>query len=127
VVTGRGYILLEVTTALLVFVLLSVGAVAVLQGQAEAARALYEERVAWEAAMGQIALVEASGARPRAEGRSDLDVSSAGWENLAEGKAVLTLAREEDGVWRAAVEVSWAGFRGGRRRVEAWTLVRAEP
>ena len=109
--------------SLFVVTLVSVSAVAVLRAQGRDVRMLYEERVAWEAAAGQLAL-----AGPAPEGTRELDLGDwAGWENLPQAKAVLTVRGLEKGLREAVVEVSWAGEKGMRRSIEARALLEVKP
>lgn len=122
-VRQRGLVLWEIVTSLFVVTLVSVSAVAVLRAQGRDVRMLYEERVAWEAAAGQLAIV---GAPP--EGTRELAVGDwAGWENLPQAKAVLTVRDVEKGLREAVVEVSWTGEKGLRRSVEARALLEVKP
>ncbi len=125
-VRESGLVLWEVVASLFVVTLVAASAAAVLRAQGRDVRMIYEERVAWEAAAGQLALVEARGAPP--EGTTELDVAGwAGWENLAQPKAVLVVRAVEPGLREAAVTVSWAGEKGVRRSVEARALLEAKP
>ncbi len=126
-VRRAGQVLLEVTAALVIVAFVSVSAAAVLQAEARNVRMLYEERLAWEVASGQLAVLEAARERAPREGTYEIALESPGWENLANGRCEATVAPVEPGVWRASVEVSWDGFRGARRSVAARTILAGAP
>jgi Tfp pilus assembly protein PilX len=124
-VTRRGVALLELTVALALVTLVVIAATALLLRQARDARDLYEERVAFEAASGLVARLEASGFDVP-DGRSEPAASSPGLENLRGAKAILDV-EAFDGGRRARVEVAWTSFRGLARRAEIVTYAGRRP
>jgi len=121
-----GYMLAELGAALLVAAVISISSIAVLARQAVSARMLYEERVAWEVACGRLARVEA-GTLQRSPGRLEIPPTEPGWENLSGAACTLTVSSAEPASERVSVEVSWDGFRGGRRSVQVGTIVGRGP
>jgi len=127
-VAGRkGFALLEILAAMTVMAVLAVSAAVVLQGQAQGVQRLYEERVAWEAAAGQMELLEADGFRGLREGSAEVAVESPGWENLEDPRCAVIVEPMADGMRRVTVRVDWAGYRGGRRQVEVRTAAGGGP
>ncbi len=119
--------LLDLVAAMAVLAVAAVSAAAVLQGHARNVQILYEERAAWEAAAGRMELLEADGFRDLREGSSDVAVDAAGWENLEDARCTLLVEPAGEGMRRVTVRIEWTGFRGGRRQVEARTVIGGKP
>ena len=119
-----GTVLIELMSALFALALVGASLAAALRAQAAEVRMLYEERLAWEVAAGQVELAEAAGA---SEGRVEILVDDPGWENLSGATCVRTVSAGEGGTRRISVDVEWAGFRAIPRRVTARTVLGRVP
>ena len=123
----RGYVLVEAVVAGGALLLAVLAASVLIYQRGQDARLLYEERVAWEVAVGRLETMEGEEFAGLAEGRVDLPVRDLGWENLADARCAVEVRPAGDGVHRVVVEVTWRDSGGVARRVEARTLARVEP
>lgn len=113
---GRGgFLLLEITFAMVLLLAAGTAAAASLHAYALQARSAYEDRVAREAAAAAMERLEASGFRGLAEGTRRVDVDLPGWENLEEARCEIRVGPAAEGARRVTVEVAWTGLRGPRR------------
>ena len=118
-----GHVLLELIAVFVIVAFVALSSAASIRSQAANVRALYEERVAEEAAAAQMEVQEARGWMGLAEGRTVVPVETPGWENLSDAECAWTLSPAAIGGRIAVVEISWKGYRDGRRRVEMRTRI----
>lgn len=124
---GRGgFLLLEITFAMVLLLAAGTAVLASLQAYALQARTAYEERVAREAAVAGLERLEASGLESLGEGAHVLEVDLPGWENLESARCEARVDAPRDGARSVTVDVSWMGLRG-LCRVSVRTLAGGGP
>ena len=123
----RGAWLVELSISVTIVLMVAASSVAALRAQSREVRTLYEERVAWEAAAGQMARLEAAGWKGLREGDHALRVTAAGYENLRDARCTLRVRPASGGVHRVVVEVAWTDAEGAARTVRVRTLAGRTP